>query len=201
MSALQAVVAEVESHVAEAGWDQAPQLFALVDTEELLRAEPQLATTMGIVAGQPGSLTPVAQDALADLPLDEALARITFGEAVLGVVIAHEVLVLPPSAEAELAGLDELDPATVAAHPQARDVRMVVGVVRDGTRAAVLRLRAPAAVAAPAVDTAPAADAAAAADTGGPGTDELLSGPDLAPALAEALLATLSWPGRAEPAG
>ena len=47
--ALLSVVTEVEAHVAEAGWDQPPQLFALVDTEELLRAEPQLATTLGIV--------------------------------------------------------------------------------------------------------------------------------------------------------
>ena len=60
-AALHCVVTEVEGHLAEAGWDQPPQLFALVDTEQLLRAEPQLATTMGIVAGQPGSLTPVAQ--------------------------------------------------------------------------------------------------------------------------------------------
>lgn len=166
MSALQAVVGEVESHVAEAGWDQPPQLFALVDTEELLRAEPQLATTMGIVAGQPGALTPVAQDPLAAGPLDEALARITFGQAVLGVVLAHEVLVLPPSAEA---ALDELDAEAAAAHPAAREVRMVVGVVRDGTRAAVLRLRAT-----------------------GDGEDDRVTGPDLAPGLAEALLATLS---------
>ncbi len=166
MSALQSVVAEVESHVAEAGWDQPPQLFALVDTEDLLRAEPQLAMTMGIVAGQPGSLTPVAQDALGGGPLDEALAGIAFGDAVLGVVLAHEVLVLPPSVEAEL---EALDPAAAAAHPQAREVRMVVGVVRDGTRAAVLRLR-----------------------EAGDGEDERVTGPDLAPALAVALLATLS---------
>ncbi|HEU0101194.1 MAG TPA: PPA1309 family protein [Mycobacteriales bacterium] len=166
MSALQAVIGEVESHVAEAGWDQPPQLFALVDTEELLRAEPQLATTMGIVGGQPGALTPVAQDPLGSGELDEALARIIFGEAVLGVVLAHEVLVLPPSAEQ---ALDELDAAAAAAHPEAREVRMVVGVVRDGTRAAVLRLRAT-----------------------GEGEDDRVTGPDLAPALAEALLATLS---------
>ena len=167
MSALHAVVGEVENHVAEAGWDQPPQLFALVDTEELLRAEPQLATSMGIVGGQPGALTPVAQEALADGPLDEALAGITFGAQVLGVVLAHEVLVLPPSAEAALAGRD-VDAADAAAHPHAREVRMVVGVARGGTRAAVLRLRAEQ-----------------------DGEDERVTGPDLAPALAEALLATL----------
>ena len=165
MSALQAVVGEVETHVAEAGWDQPPQLFALVDTEQLLRAEPQLATTMGIVAAQPGALTPVAQDPLGPGPLDEELGRIEFGEQVLGVVLAHEVLVLPPSAEQE----GELDVEAAAAHPQAREVRMVVGVVRDGSQAAVLRLRG--------TDDEP---------------DQRVTGPDLAPALAEALLATLA---------
>jgi len=169
MSALLSVVTEVEGHVAEAGWDQPLQLFALVDTEDLLRAEPQLAATLGIVAGQPGSLTPVLQEPLADGPLDEALARIEFGEQVVGVVLAHEVLILPPSVEASLgAGLDELDAETAAAHPQARDVRMVVGVVRDGGRSAVLRLRG-----------------------AGEAADEVVTGTDLAPALAEALLRTL----------
>ena len=105
------------------------------------------------------------QEPLGDGPLDEELARIEFGDQVLGVVLAHEVLVLPPSAEA---ALEEVDPATAAAHPQAREVRMVVGVVRDGGRSAALRLRG--------------ADGAA---------DDVVVGADLAPALSEALLGTL----------
>ncbi len=165
--ALQAVLSEVERHVAEAGWDQPPQLFALVDTEELLRAEPQLATTMGIVASRPGELTPVAQEALAEAPLDEALARVQFGEQVLGVVLAHEVLVLPPSAEGDLDDVE--DPtAYAAAHDARREVRMTVGVVRGGGSAVVLRLRG---------------------QDGG--EDERVTGPDLAPGLSAALLATL----------
>jgi hypothetical protein len=162
------VVGEVEEHVAEAGWDQPPQLFALVDTEELLRAEPQLARTMGLVAALPGGLTPIAQEPLADGALDEALAGIVFGPGVLGVVLAHEVLVLPPGVEEQL-GDDAVE--TAASHPERREVRMVVGVVRDGSRECVLRLRGA---------------------SGQP--DERLSGPDLAPALADALLATLDEP-------
>jgi hypothetical protein len=166
--ALLAVVAEVEGHVREAGWDQAPQLFALVDTEELLRAEPQLAESMGLVATRPGSLTPIAQDDLGDAPLDEQLASMVFGPEVLGVVLVHEVLVLPPSAEASLD--DAADPSLAAAeHPDRREVRMAVGVMRDGSRESLLRLRAPS------TQT----------------EDDLVTGGDLTPGLADALYATL----------
>ena len=165
-AALLAVVGEVEAHLSEAGWDQPPQLFALVDTEELLRAEPQLAASMGLVVTRPGALTPIAQVPLAAEDLDTQLASVVFGPEVLGVVIAHEVLVLPPSAEA---ALDASDPAAAAAaHPERREVRMAVGVMRDGSREALLRLRG--------------ADGA---------QDELVTGGDLAPGLADALLATL----------
>lgn len=166
-SRLLAVVGEVEGHVAEAGWDQPPQLFALVETEALLRAEPQLAETLGITAAVPGTLTPVQQEPLGDGPLDEQLASLVFGPEVLGVVLAHEVLVLPPSAEQALA--DEEDAAgTAALHPERREVRMAVGVLRDGSREAVLRLRG----------------------TEG-AEDERVTGTDLVPGLAEALLAML----------
>ena len=164
---LLSVVGEVEGHVAEAGWDQPPQLFALVDTEELLRAEPQLAESMGLVVSRPGSLTPIAQEPLEQGPLDEQLAGLVFGTEVLGVVLAHEVLVLPPAAEAALAEVE--DPAAVAAaHPERREVRMVVGVVRGGGSACVLRLRG---------------------ET--PEQDERVTGKDLAPGLVTALLSTL----------
>ncbi|MCU1602166.1 MAG: hypothetical protein JWO22_2875 [Frankiales bacterium] len=163
-SVLLSVVAEVEGHLAEAGWDQPPQLFALVDTEELLRAEPQLAESMGLVAARPGSLTPIAQEPLGDAPLDEALASVVFGPEVLGVILAHEVLVLPPSAEAAL----EEDLTVVQEHPERREVRMTVGVLRDGTRESLLRLRGQ--------------------DGAG---DERVTGSDLVPGLSEALLATL----------
>jgi hypothetical protein len=170
-SPLQSVVGEVEGHVAEAGWDQPPQLFALVQTEQLLRAEPQLAQTMGLVAGDPASLTPIAQEPLGDAPLDQQLASMVFGEEVLGVVLAHEVLVLPPTAEAALAEVEDADvdiAAVAAEHPERREVRMVVGVVRGGGSACVLRLRGQT-----------------------PEQDERVTGKDLAPALVSALLATL----------
>ena len=44
---LSAVVREVEDFVSTAGWDQPPQLFALVPTAELVQAQPELAITTG----------------------------------------------------------------------------------------------------------------------------------------------------------
>ncbi len=173
-SVLQTTVVHIESHLAQSGWDRPSVLFALVDTADLLRREPSLASS-GTLAGPvtPGSLTPVEQEPLGTDPLDEVLAAIEWPAGVLGCVLAHEVLVLPPSAEA--AAQDRLlavgATKWATSHPQRREVRMVVGVLRDGSRASALRLRAT------------RGDATA--------TDDVLIGPDLAPNLAEALLATL----------
>lgn len=167
---LRAVVVELERHAQRAGWDRPPALYALVDTAELVAAEPALAGSLGIAAGElaPGSLTPVEQEPLGDRPLDEALARIAWPHEVRGCALVHEVLVIPPQAEADRP--DGADPVTWAAgHAERREVRMVVGVLRDGTTAGALRVRP--------------------ADGEGPG--EVAYGDDLAPNLAGALLSTL----------
>lgn len=170
-SVLQTAVFEIEQHVARAGWDRPPVLFALVATADLARREPALAHTLGLTdaASKAGSLTPVEQESLGNTPLDEALAGIAWPVDVLGCALAHEVLVLPPSAE--LAGPPEDAAGWAAAHPERREVRMVVGVLRDGSQASALRVRAA------------GADPTA--------IDDVLVGPDLAPNLAEALLETL----------
>lgn len=168
---LTATAADIEQHVAASGWDQPPVLFALADTEQLITAEPSLAATMGITPAttQPGQLTPIEQDTLDDGPLDEHLSQIMWPADVLGCALVHEVLTLPPDAEA--ARPTDVDPITWAQqHPERQEVRLVVAVLRDGTRASVLRVRPP----------------AGSADTG-----ERLTGPDLAPNLADALLDTL----------
>jgi len=168
-------VVEIERHVAEAGWDQPPRLYALVDTVELAGQQPRLAALLGITPGTtpPGSLTPVEQDKLADKPLDELLAGIAWPAEVLGCALVQEVVVLPPSAEpADGLGNDVGRSVNWATgHPERRDVRLVVGMLRDGSTACALRLRA---------------GAGAATDE-----DDVLTGPDLAPNLSAALLATL----------
>ncbi|GAA1705567.1 PPA1309 family protein [Fodinicola feengrottensis] len=166
---LTAVVAELEQHADSLGWDRPPTLFALVPTAELVAAEPALAAALGLADGpvDAGGLTPVEQEPLGDGPLDEALAGIQWPPEVAGCALINEVLVLPPSAGEAPAGTDPIRWASE--HPARREVRLVVGVVRDGGRASLLRIR----------PTALASD------------EPVVPGADLAPNLAAALLSTL----------
>ncbi|MGH3780448.1 MAG: PPA1309 family protein [Pseudonocardiaceae bacterium] len=168
--ALPATAREVEEFVAAAGWDQPPQLFALVTTVTLLASQPELAEQLD----EQAPLTPVAQDALPEGELDAALAGIEWPDSVAGCALAQEIVVLPPEAQAGLGELPD-DPAqarrVAAGHPQRREGRLVAAVLRDGVGACVLRLRAD-----------PGDDL---------GLDEVVEDPQLAPNLLHALLATL----------
>ncbi|HEX6352966.1 PPA1309 family protein [Actinophytocola sp.] len=165
---LSAVAREVEDFVSTAGWDQPPQLFALVPTADLVEAQPDLAAQVDAGA----LLTPVAQEALPNEDLADALAGIMWPEAVQGCAIAQEIVVLPPDAEDTLPDGETTGDADVlrriaAEHPQRREARLVAAVLRDGTAACVLRIR------------------------GTNGEDEVVEHPELAPNLTTALLATL----------
>ena len=167
---LDAVTAEIETHVAAGGWDQAPALFALVPTS-LVATDPTTAPLLGLEPGTAipsDSLTPVAQEPLPDKPLDEALAGIEWPGSVTGCALAQEIVVLPPSAEADLPRTDD-DLQVAAAHPGRREARLVVAVTKAGGTSCVLRLRGTE-----------------------DGEDEIAFGADLAPNLAAALRATLS---------
>lgn len=167
--ALPGAAREVEEFVAAAGWDQEPQLFALVPTPTLLASQPDLAGQLEGAA----ALTPVAQESLPEGELDTALAGIEWPEVVAGCALAQEIVVLPPEAEAGLGELPD-DPVqarrTAAEHPQRREGRLVAAVLREGVGACVLRLRA---------------------SPSSTERDELVEDPQLAPNLLRALLATL----------
>ena len=175
---LSAVMTEIEQYVAADGWDQRPRLFALVDTSDLVRREPAMATRLGLTeetADLPGSLTPVEQDGLEDMALEDLLAQIGWPAEVAGCAVVNEVLVLPPGADADAPDDPEEAAAWVAEREDRREVRLAVGVLRDGSRMTALRLRHD--------GPTPAIDGSA---------DEVVVGADLAPALADALLATFN---------
>ncbi|MGI8577481.1 MAG: PPA1309 family protein [Nocardioidaceae bacterium] len=164
---LRIAVVEVESYASETGWDQPARLFALVRTDELAIAEPELAAELG-VGGHAELFTPVEQE-LAEPggSLEQLLGRITWPEAVEGALAVVERVVLPPEAEDQMP--DDPVAATdfAARHQDREDVRIAVGVLRSGESHCVVRMRAHDSV------------------------DELLHGSDVVPGLIEALRETL----------
>lgn len=165
MSALQDVVRELEAHAATQGWDQPEQLFAVVDTAELLAREPQLADELDIAADAQG-LTPIEQEAVPD-GLEDLLAQIAWPPDVVGCAVIVERLVLPPEADDAIPD----DPAEArefaAQHPDRQEVRIVAAALRGGEAACALRLRSH------------------------DDPDSVITGPDVVPALLQLLHATL----------
>jgi hypothetical protein len=142
--ALAAAVLEIETHIAEAGWDQPARLYALVETARLVEHEPALATAMGLDSSSAqGSLTPVEQDQIApDSPLEQVLESVTWPTSVSGCAAVVERLVLPPGLDADIPE----DPAEAEEfareHPDRQEVRIVAGATRGGATYCALRLRA-----------------------------------------------------------
>ena len=172
--ALAAAVREIELHVAASGWDQPPRLFALADTAFLLAEEPQLADQLG--GATAGTITSIEQEELPQTPLPELLAGLGWSDEVSGCALVLE-LVAVPGADDDDAVPDADQAAWASAHPERQDMRLAVAVLRDGSRASVLRVRA---------DGANGATDPAAGPDG-----ETIEDTDLATELAEALYATL----------
>lgn len=173
--ALSSVVRELEAHAADSGWDQPARLFALVDTAELVRREPDLADLLGLdaTAMEPGALTPVEQEIRdSDQELEALLEMIEWPPDVLGCAVVVERLVLPPGADGALP--DDADEAAAYAreHPDRQEVRIVAGATRGGAAYCALRLRSH--------------------------DDDLsvVTGPDLVPGLVERLSATFDEENR-----
>ena len=142
--ALAAAVLEIESHIAEGGWDQPARLYALVDTAQLVAREPALAAAMGLdAASAEGSLTPVEQDQLSpSRPLETVLESIVWPGDVTGCAAVVERLVLPPDADAQIPEDPSAAEEFARDHPDRQEVRIVAGVTRTGSTYCALRLRA-----------------------------------------------------------
>lgn len=164
MSLLEEVVRDLERHSAQSGWDAAPRLYALVRSGELRRAEPGIADQLPADAD---ALVPVEQEALPDPDdLEKALAAIVWPDAVDGCALVIERVILPSDVEAEIPEDAGAAQAFIGAHPAREDVRMVVGVLRDGARHSAVRMR------------------------GHDTDDAVLTGQDLVRTIPEALVAT-----------
>jgi len=139
--AVRQAVLEVETHVAESGWDQPARLYALVPTSELLAAQPELAARLGLdPANAAGTFTPIEQEVDPSESIESLLTRIEWPPAVRGAAVVMERFVLPAEAEESLPD-GPVDAEAVAGHPERHEVRMAAAVTRDGRAHCAIRLR------------------------------------------------------------
>lgn len=165
MTRLEEVVRDLERHAAAAGWDAPPRLYALVEAPELNRTEPELARQLG-VPDEPDGIAALEQpDLPLDRPIEDVLHGIEWPGQVAGCALILERILLPEGAEDDAP--DEDPVGWAARHPGREDVRLVVGVLRDGSRYSAMRLR------------------------GHDNDDEVLTGAELVPHLTDALASTL----------
>lgn len=163
---LSAALIEIEHFVARSGWDQPSRLFALVPTVELLAAEPALGGQLQVTT--PDQLSSVEQDDFhPGSDILQTLASISWPPTVAGAALTTQRTFLPADLESQI----PLDPDQaadfVANHPQHEEIRVVIGVMRDGTHYGVARLAS--------------------------NPEELLAGDNLVPALSNALMRTFHW--------
>ncbi|MFT4044520.1 MAG: PPA1309 family protein [Gordonia sp. (in: high G+C Gram-positive bacteria)] len=181
--ALGSALRDALDHVDARGWDQPPEIFALVPTAVLAAEHPQLVdpadrSALSVIAQEP---LPVASGEEPHAALEEFLATAAWPPVVEGAAVVLDIVVLPPDARSSLDAasgpLTDPDVAASAAvtaartHPDARTARLAVGVLRDGTRLSLMYLR-------PGPDDDPDAP------------KELLTHPELATALQEGLART-----------
>lgn len=158
---------DTERHVAQAGWDQPPRLFALVRTAALAEREPHLRAELGETIS-PDGYTAIEQENLPDTShLESMLARLAWPEEVDGVALSVERIVVPPEAEHDLPEDPQEAMTRLAEHPDRQDVRLLVAVLRGGASTCLLRQRAH------------------------DRDDQVATGKDIAPGLVHALAATL----------
>ncbi|HUW78052.1 MAG TPA: PPA1309 family protein [Candidatus Nanopelagicaceae bacterium] len=146
MNSLERLVAELDLDAK--AWDRPPRLYALTPAADLLAKHPELGQTLRLsLEKDPGALTAIEQEENPKAEdLEDFLVGIDWGPEVVGVAIVLERLINEPS----------------------EDVRITVGVLRDGSHQCAIRFRR--------YDF----------------DDSVLYGADLVPQLVEALAATLA---------
>lgn len=143
--ALRRVVDELEIGASSAGWDRAPVLYALVRTEELLKADDLPEDVAESLRkewdGSFEHLSAVAQESIPQSDLEELLPNIVWPESVAGAALTLERIVLPADADLDAPADPDEAAAFAENHPARTDIRVVVGVNREGESWCEVRAR------------------------------------------------------------
>ncbi|NBP91033.1 MAG: hypothetical protein EBU43_01585 [Actinobacteria bacterium] len=163
MSALKETVLEIERECAKAGWTRGIVLYALVPTADVIESAPEMAEALA--EKSPTSLTAIEQeDVELTGTIEDFLGTISWSAEVFGAALVLERLIVNEEPPGELS--EEALADWVIEHGQ--EVRMVVGVLRDGSQECAMRMRA--------YDD----------------ENAIMAGPELLPGMAEALALTFA---------
>ncbi|WP_026918460.1 PPA1309 family protein [Gordonia shandongensis] len=166
-------LAQCLAYTADIPWGSGPVLFALVPTALLARQVPDL-----VDPDDGSALSPVVQETTT-ADLESLLSTVAWPDQVVGCAVVTEITVLPPDAESDLdaaleplladpSAADEAGRRAALAHPDRQAARLAGGVLRTGSRVALLSLR-----------------------DGDRQSADLQTHPELAPNLLDALAATM----------
>lgn len=145
-SALRAVVSEIENGAARVGWDRPPSIYALVPTAQLM-ATPEvpkdvLADLERAWDGRDSHLSAILQESVTGDELEELLPKLAWPESVWGAALTVERIIVPPAVEEAAPEDPDEALAFISNHPLATDVRLTVGVTREGDSWCAVRTRA-----------------------------------------------------------
>lgn len=128
MTALPNALREIEEYAHGFGWDGPVRVFALVSSSSLEGSLPGWSD-------DGAELTAVEQDDLPDAEsVEELLVRLAWPESVDGCALTVEHVIVQRDDETVIG------PAEALADPDRRDVRLAVGVLRDGSSWCVVRV-------------------------------------------------------------
>lgn len=137
-------IIEIEQLANESGWDQSPQLYALVKTTKIMDkldflSADERQTLAQSIATNPEHLFSIYQDQLEN-PI-EKLHTVYFDDEVDGVAVVMERIMIPADAEEEIPQEVQARDKYLLSHPKREDMRMAVGVLRSGESWCAIRSR------------------------------------------------------------
>lgn len=144
-TALQKVTTDLERDNAKKGWDQPPALYALVPTKDLLQLE-DLAPAARVDLeetwdGSETHLAAVLQAALQEDNVEDFLPRIVWPDSVAGAALSVERIIVPPEVEDDAPEDPDEALEYISNHPARTDVRLTIGVSREGESWCLIRTK------------------------------------------------------------
>lgn len=144
--ALAHAVHDIETNVAQLGWDRPSTIYALVPSRTLLDDPAGLPDELrqqltAQATSLPHHLTAILQDTVPGQSAEESLTHICWPDTVTGMAVALERVSVPPEAEKDAPSDPDAALSYFSTHPDREEIRIVAGVLRTGQTWCAIRSR------------------------------------------------------------